>query len=102
MWVDLRKIHAFYIIPGEAASYDEPLRVRSPHNVPFAGAPMVSGVHEAINIITERERVGIIIADDRKNDYRKRDAEEQESEEERETRKGRRGRREGGSGGTLE
>lgn len=69
------------IIPGEVASYDEPLRVRSPHSVPFAGPRMVSGIHEAINIITERERVGIIIADDRKNDYRKRDVEEQESEE---------------------
>lgn len=84
MRVYLREIHAFYIILGEAASYDG-----SPYNVPFAGPPMVSGIHEAINIITERERVGIIIADDRKNDYRKRDVEEQESEEEKETRKGR-------------
>lgn len=42
-------------------------------------------VHEAINIITERERVGIIVADDRKkNDYRKRDGVEQESEEKKE------------------
>lgn len=54
------------IILGEAASYDEPLRVRGSPRCSFCRASNGLRVHEAINIITERERVGIIIADDRK------------------------------------